>query len=232
MLEGYTLELLESKIHYNFKNKELIKEAMTHSSYANERKINQPKDYERLEFLGDAVLELISSEFLFLAKPELPEGKMTKLRSSFVCEQALAYCAKDLELGSHMSFGKGELSTGGRNRDSIIADAMESLIGAIYIDGGFASAKEFVVEFILSDLEDKQLFYDSKTKLQEKVQSKGKTSLVYEVVGEIGPDHSKQFVVNVKLQDQILGNGQGKTKKAAEQQAAHQALLTMKDKSK
>lgn len=159
----YSLDELEKKIGYEFTDKKLLKQALTHSSFANEQKINRLDDYERLEFLGDAVLELTSSEFLFFAHPELPEGKLTKLRSSMVCEPALAYCARDLELGKYMLLGRGEEATGGRNRDSITSDAMEAVIGALYLDGGFEVAKKFIHRFVLSDLENKILFYDSKT---------------------------------------------------------------------
>ncbi len=225
----YTLEELEKRIGYCFKNKKLLKQAVTHSSYSNEQKINRFEHYERLEFLGDAVLELLSSEFLFRAYPELPEGKLTKLRASMVCEPALAYCAKDLELGQFLLLGKGEESTGGRYRDSITSDAMESVIGAIYLDGGLQKAKVFVERFILSDLENKQLFYDSKTNLQEYVQGAFKMDLTYTLLEETGPEHDKEFKVEVKIGSRVLGTGSGRTKKAAEQQAAYEALLGLKE---
>lgn len=228
----YPLEKLEQKIGYVFHDSVYLKQAMTHSSYANEKKIYKIKDYERLEFLGDAVLELVSSEFLFQAHPELPEGKLTKLRSSCVCEPALAYCARDIELEKYMFLGKGEEATGGRNRDSIISDVCEALIGAIYLDGGFANAKEFILKFILSDLEDKQLFYDSKTILQEIVQRDNKGVLHYELVKEEGPDHDKVFVVEAKMDEKVIGSGTGRTKKAAEQQAAYQAIHLLKKSEK
>lgn len=230
MNEGYSLERLEQVIGYQFKNKKLLKQAMTHSSFANEQKINKLGDYERLEFLGDAVLELVSSEFLFEENQHLSEGEMTKMRSSFVCEPALAYCAREFELGEYILLGKGEEVTGGRKRDSIISDVMEALIGAIYLDGGFANAKEHIYKFILSDLESKQLFYDSKTILQEMVQSSNEGTLHYEVIKEIGPDHDKQFVVEARIDDKVIGQGSGRTKKAAEQKAAYEALLNNKKK--
>lgn len=155
----YTLEGLEKKIGYVFRDKMLLRQALTHSSFANEQKINKLEDYERLEFLGDAVLELVSSEFLFSENPEMPEGKLTKLRSSMVCEPALAYCARDLELGQYMLLGKGEEATGGRGRDSITSDAMEAVIGALYLDGGFQAAHDFIHRFVLSDLENKNSFF-------------------------------------------------------------------------
>ena len=230
MLEGYTLEVLEERIGYKFQNKELVKQALTHSSFTNEQKINKIAHYERLEFLGDAVLELISSEFLFFEHKDVQEGTLTKMRASMVCEPSLAFCAKDLELGKFMRLGKGEELTGGRKRDSIISDGMEALIGAIYLDGGFVPAKEFIYRFILSDLEDKQLFYDSKTNLQELIQGEIKKEFHYDLLEENGPEHDKTFVVEVVMEDEKLGKGQGRTKKAAEQQAAYQALLRLRDK--
>lgn len=167
----YTLEELEKRIGYTFRDKKLLRQALTHSSFANEQKINKLEDYERLEFLGDAVLELVSSDFLFHENPQMPEGKLTKLRSSMVCEPALAYCARDLELGQYMLLGKGEEATGGRGRDSITSDVMEAVIGAMYLDGGFQAAHDFIHRFVLSDLENKILFYDSKTVLQEMIQT-------------------------------------------------------------
>ena len=215
---------LEEKIGYQFKQKELFTQAMTHSSFSNEQKINKLKNYERLEFLGDAVLELISSQFFFTNYPEMTEGQMTKMRSSTVCEQALAFCARDIELGSYILLGKGEEATGGRSRDSIVSDVMEALIGAIYLYGGFKEAEKFVNRFILSDLESKQLFYDSKTILQEKVQKKGK-QLLYRLVEETGPDHDKQFTVEALINGEVVSRGTGRTKKAAEQQAAYEVLI-------
>ena len=230
MQDGYTLKSLEERIGYIFRDEDLLKQALTHSSFTNEQKINKAKNYERLEFLGDAVLELVSSEFLFREHPEVPEGELTKQRASMVCEPSLAFCARDLELGEYIRLGKGEESTGGRNRDSITSDAMEALIGAIYLDGGIKPAKEFIDRFILSDLEDKQLFYDSKSNLQELVQGKFKQELSYELLEESGPEHDKSFRVSVHMGKEVLGEGQGRTKKAAEQQAAYKALLRMRER--
>ena len=230
MQDGYTLKSLEERIGYEFRDEALLKQALTHSSFTNEQKINKAKNYERLEFLGDAVLELVSSEFLFREHPEVPEGELTKQRASMVCEPSLAFCARDLELGEFIRLGKGEESTGGRNRDSITSDAMEALIGAIYLDGGISPAKAFIDRFILSDLEDKQLFYDSKSNLQELVQGKLKQELVYELLEESGPEHNKSFRVSVHMGEEILGEGQGRTKKAAEQQAAYKALLQLRER--
>lgn len=215
---------LEKKIGYEFKDKSLLRQALTHSSFSNEQRINKLKNYERLEFLGDAVLELASSKFFFTENPDMTEGQMTKMRSSMVCEQALAFCAKDISLGEYLLLGKGEEATGGRMRESIIADVMEAIIGAIYLDGGFEEAESFILKFILSDLGSKQLFYDSKTILQEKIQKEGK-SLVYELIEEIGPDHDKQFTVEAVVDGKALSRGVGRTKKAAEQKAAYEVLI-------
>ena len=228
MTEEYTIGELEKKIGYQFRDKSLLKQALTHSSFANEQRINKLKDYERLEFLGDAVLELISSDFLFHENPQMPEGKLTKLRSSMVCEPALAYCARDIELGRYMLLGKGEDMTGGRNRDSIVSDATEALLGAIYLDGGFANAKEFVLNFILNDIEHKQLFYDSKTILQEIVQENGTQPVEYILTKEEGPDHNKNFTVEARVNGKVMGQGSGHTKKAAEQAAAYQAIRVLR----
>ncbi len=218
------LKELENKIGYEFKEKVLLLQALTHSSFSNEQKINRYKNYERLEFLGDAVLELLSSRFFFETYPEMSEGHMTRMRSSMVCEPALAFCARDLSLGKYILLGKGEEATGGRGRDSIISDVMEAVIGAIYLDGGIEEADKFVKKYILSDLENKQLFYDSKTILQERVQKTGRT-IVYELVSETGPDHDKTFTVEAIIDGRTAGKGQGRNKKTAEQQAAYQVLL-------
>lgn len=224
------LEELQEKIGYRFQDVTLLKQALTHSSFANEQKINKLKNYERLEFLGDAVLELVSSEFLYKENPDMPEGQLTKLRASMVCEPALAYCAKDLDIGSYLLLGRGEEATGGRKRDSITSDVMEAIIGAIFLDSGLENAKKHIYRFILSDLEHKILFLDSKTILQEEIQKKKDAKLRYELIGETGPEHDKQFHVEAYLNDVLIGTGVGRTKKAAEQQAAYEALLKMKAK--
>lgn len=230
MNDSKAMELLEERIGYTFRDKKLLKQALTHSSFANEQKINKWDDYERIEFLGDAVLELVSSEYLYRADPRMPEGELTKLRSSMVCEPALAYCARDIELGSFIFLGKGEELTGGRKRASITSDVLEAVIGAIYLDGGLVPAKAFIDRFVLSDLEHKQLFYDSKTILQEQVQKKGEGRLHYVLVEESGPEHDKLFRVEAMIDDRKIGEGSGRTKKHAEQQAAYQALLSRKNK--
>ena len=222
------LKALEARIGYEFKNRNLLILALTHSSYANEKKLGKVGCNERLEFLGDAVLELISSDFLYKKYTQIPEGELTKKRASLVCEPSLAYCAREFGLPQYLLLGKGEDMTGGRNRDSIVSDATEALLGAIYLDGGFASAKEFVLKFILNDIEHKQLFYDSKTILQEIVQEKGTHLVEYRLMKEEGPDHNKSFTVAVLVSGQVMGTGVGHTKKAAEQEAAYQAIREMK----
>ncbi len=222
---------LETKIGYNFKDRSMLQQAMCHSSYANEHK-GEFHDNERLEFLGDAVLEVISSDFLYHHYPEMPEGKLTKIRASIVCEPTLAMCAREIRLEEYLLLGKGEEHTGGRYRNSIISDAMESLIGAIYLDGGFADAKEFIERFILTDIEHKKLFYDSKTILQEIVQSDFKEAEIkYVITGEEGPDHAKRFIVEVQIGSEAMGTGCGSTKKAAEQEAAYRAIIGLKGKT-
>lgn len=223
------LDELEKKIGYFFQDKEKLKLAMTHSSYANEKVTGRHENNERLEFLGDAVLELVSSQFLFKKYPQKPEGELTKLRASMVCEPTLALCAQDISLGNFLFLGKGEALTGGRERPSVTSDALEALIGAIYLDGGFEAAQSFIEAFILKDIEKKQLFYDSKTNLQQLVQRDyPDAELTYRMVKETGPDHNKTFVAEVYIGEQMFGCGTGHSKKNAEQEAAYQALLKMK----
>ena len=225
MLDAKRRKEIEHRIGYTFHNPALLEKALTHSSYSNEHRLGKLNNNERLEFLGDAVLEVVSSEFLYKKYPERPEGELTKQRASMVCEQTLALCARDLELGSYLLLGRGEDMTGGRERASVTSDAMEAMIGAIYLDGGFANAKEFILKYILNDLEGKRLFYDSKTILQEMVQE---CEPVYELTGEEGPNHNKKFTVQVLIREQVYGTGSGRTKKAAEQEAAYAALLKLK----
>ena len=221
------LKKLEKKIGYTFQDLEILKQAMMHSSYINEKHLPKYKCNERLEFLGDAVLELVSSEFLFYEDQTRPEGELTKARASMVCEPALAFCAREIDLGQYLLLGKGEDATGGRKRESVTSDAMEALIGAIYIDGGFANAKEFIKRFILNDLENKKLFFDSKTILQEIVQAHFKEEISYRMIGEEGPDHDKSFHAAVLIGEKEYGTGTGRTKKAAEQEAAYQSILRL-----
>lgn len=219
----------QKRIGYQFNNLNLIRQALTHSSYANEKHMKKHSDNERLEFLGDAVLEIVSSEFLYINYPDKPEGELTKLRASIVCEPTLALCTEPLELGKYLYLGKGEDHTGGRKRKSILSDALEAVIGAIYLDGGFTSAKEFIQNFILNDLENKQLFFDSKTILQEVVQSRGK-EVQYEMVREEGPDHNKTFIYSARCDDLFNVTAEGHTKKNAQQKAAFEALKYLKSK--
>lgn len=223
-----SLTKLEQTIGYHFENKDYLKQAMMHSSYSNEHHMDRLKNNERLEFLGDAVLEIVTSEFLFQHYKEKPEGELTRMRASMVCEPTLAFCTREIELGKYLLLGKGEDLSGGRERASIISDAMEALIGAIYLDGGFQRAKEFIYHFILNDIEHKQLFYDSKTILQEIVQSQYTETLRYELVKEEGPDHDKHYEVNALIGKEVIGSGKGRTKKAAEQEAAYQGILKLK----
>ncbi len=227
MLED-RLRRLEEKIQYCFRNQTLLRQALTHSSFSNEQKINRYPDYERLEFLGDAVLELVSSDYMFHENPRMSEGELTKRRSSIVCEPALAFCARQIGLERFILLGKGEEATGGRKRDSIISDVMEAVIGAVYLDSGIEEARNFIRRFILSDLEHKQLFYDAKTILQEEVQKENCGLLRYELIREEGPEHDKNFVVEALIGDRKAGTGTGHSKKAAEQQAAYAALLKRK----
>ena len=224
-------EELEEIIGYHFKNKHYLTQALTHSSYANEKKLGKLGSNERLEFLGDAVLELISSDYLYARFTQIPEGELTKKRASLVCEPSLAYCAREFGLPQFLLLGKGEDMTGGRNRDSIVSDATEALLGAIYLDGGFANAKEFIHKYILTDIEHKQLFYDSKTILQEVVQGEHE-QLTYVLTDESGPDHNKSFTVRACIGERVIGSGTGHTKKAAEQEAAYQALLMLKNQQR
>lgn len=222
------LKELERKIQYHFKNPRLLKTAMLHSSYANEKRIPKKECNERLEFLGDAVLELISSEFLFYRYREMAEGELTKTRASLVCEQALSSCAKELGLGEYLFLGRGEAATGGRKRESVTSDALEALIGAIYVDGGFERAGEFIRRFVLNDTENKKLFFDSKTVLQEIVQADFGENVSYKLIREEGPDHDKLFEAAAYIGEREYGAGKGRTKKAAEQEAAYQTILELK----
>lgn len=215
---------LQNSIGYSFKDEKLLVTALTHKSYI----VNAPEtgdvNNERLEYLGDAVLELVTSDFLYKNYKQMSEGEMTKLRASLVCEPALAIDAREIDLQDFIFLGKGEENTGGRNRDSIVSDAFEALIGAIYLDGGMDEATKFICSFVLNDIEHKQKFYDSKTTLQEMVDATNLGSLHYEIVKESGPDHNKVFDAVVKLNDEVIGSGTGQTKKHAEQNAAVDAL--------
>ncbi len=227
------IDKVEKNIGYTFKDRELLLEAVTHSSFSNEMRINKRNHYERLEFLGDAVLELISSEYLFEKYPSVPEGGLSKKRASLVCEPSLAICARRMHLGEVIFFGKGEEAAGGREKDSILSDVTEAILGAIYLDSDLECARKYVNEKILSTLTENELFVDSKTLLQEAVQKHfGADTIDYEIVGESGPEHDKTFRVEVSVSGEILAEGTGKTKKSAQQQAAHTALCILKEKFK
>lgn len=227
-LKEYSLQNLQKVIGYTFHNQELLRQSLIHSSYTNEAGLKHEDCNERLEFLGDAVLELTSSEFLYKRYPHKKEGELTTLRASIVCEPTLALCAREIELGEYLIMGRGEAATGGRKRDSITSDAMEAVLGAIYLDGGLECARAFAERFILNDIEQKHLFYDSKTILQETAQKITDAPLAYEITGEEGPEHDKSFTARVLLGGRELGSGRGHTKKAAHQMAAYQALLRLK----
>lgn len=222
------LKEFQKKIGYQFQQEGLLRQALTHSSYANEHRMKKLSDNERLEFLGDAVLEIVTSDFLYHEHTDVPEGELTRVRASIVCEQTLAFCTRALNLGDYLLLGKGEDQTGGRKRKSILSDAFEAIIGAIYLDGGFANAKEFIHRFILNDMEHKKLFYDSKTILQEIVQGHTDETLTYVLLKEEGPDHNKSFEVSAMLDGQEIGRGIGRTKKSAEQRAAYRGILTIR----
>ncbi|MBQ7536454.1 MAG: ribonuclease III [Stomatobaculum sp.] len=221
------LKTLEERIGHVFHDRSLLEHAMTHSSLANELHKGHLGSNERLEFLGDAVLELVSSDFFYHKFPEMPEGRLTKLRASFVCEPALAYCAEQIPLGEFLLLGKGEEQTGGRFRPSVVSDALEALIGAIYLDSSLQEAREFIHRFILNDIEGKQYFYDAKTILQEEIQKQEGAELGYELISEDGPDHRKRFNSAVLLNGKELARGAGGSKKQAEQQAAFEALKSL-----
>ena len=230
-MHNKNLSVFMQTIGYDFKDISLLEVALTHSSYANEQKKVNCCDNERMEFLGDAVLELSSSDYIYKNHSEMAEGKMTRLRASIVCEPTLALCARAIKLDTFIRLGKGEELTGGRSRDSIVSDACEAVIGAIYLDGGFANAKEFVNKFILNDLDNKKLFFDSKTILQEIVQANFKEVISYHLIGEEGPDHNKIFRVAVHIGEEEYGVGEGRTKKAAEQEAAYISILKLHEKN-
>ena len=216
-------DLLNS-IGYSFKDEKLLITALTHKSYEVNKTESGDVNNERMEYLGDAVLELVTSDFLYKNYKDMSEGEMTKLRASLVCEPALAIDAREINLQDFIYLGKGEENSGGRNRDSIISDAFEAVIGAIYLDGGMDAATKFINTFVLNDIEHKKTFFDSKTVLQERVDAADLGMIQYQIVGESGPDHNKVFDAIVKLNDEIIGEGTGHTKKQAEQQAAIEAI--------
>ena len=224
------MDELEKKINYHFKNKELLTEALTHSSYANEHKKMHLKYNERLEFLGDAVLSISVSDYIFKNCPDYPEGDLTKLRASLVCEKSLFVFAKEINLGKYILLSNGEKKGGGAERPSILSDAFEALIAAIYLDGGMKEASKFVLSFVIPEIKNHSAnfaFKDYKTKLQEIIQKNPGEKINYVLVDESGPDHNKHFVVEVHLNSNVIGKGGGRSKKEAEQQAAREALELM-----
>jgi len=222
------MEVLQKKLNYKFNNIKLLENALTHSSYANEVR-NGLTSNERLEFLGDSVLSIIVADYLFLHFKNIPEGELTKLRASLVCEKSLCVFARRLDLGKYLMLGKGEDKGGGRERDSILADAFEAVIAAIYLDGGMTAATEFVLSYVEPEIVDKNehTFKDYKTALQEIIQRNPEENVYYVLKGESGPDHNKVFEVEVHLNSNVIGCGKGKNKKQAEQMAAKQALELM-----
>ena len=220
---------LEKKIGYTFRNRRLLETALTHSSYANERHGEGCESYERLEFLGDSILGFTTAEFLYAHEPSLPEGSMTRLRAELVCESSLHKVALALDLGRYMRLGKGEERSGGRERPSILADMVEAIIAAMYLDAGLEQAKSFIMSRVLKDAEisEEHRSQDYKTVLQELVQRKADQHIAYELIGESGPDHNKRFTFRVSINGVSAGEGTGRTKKEAEQMAANQALETL-----
>ena len=220
---------LQDKIGYHFNDVSLLKEALTHSSFANEHRSQHIKYNERLEFLGDAVLSIVVSDYIFKNCPELPEGELTKLRASLVCEKSLYEFAKRIDLGNYLLLSKGERNNGGADRPSILSDAFEALIAAIYIDGGMKSASKHILNFVVPEIKNtkKKRINDYKTTLQEIIQKNPGEQLEYVLVDESGPDHNKHFVVEVHLNSNVIGKGGGRSKKEAEQQAAREALELM-----
>lgn len=233
MNSNEVVEFIENRIGYVFNDKEFLLEALTHSSFTNEMRINKRPDYERLEFLGDAVLELVISEFLYERYPKVPEGGLSKKRASMVCEKSLSLCARRMELGKAIFMGKGEESSGGRERDSVLCDITESVLGAIYLDGGIVNAQKYVTDHILCVLTEDELFYDAKSMLQEIVQKYyNDLSLSYEILSETGPEHDKTFLTGVMLGDEMLAEGEGKSKKISQQSAAAKAIKLLKNRIK
>ncbi len=218
----------EEKIGYKFKNPALLEQALLHSSFANERP--GLKSNERYEFLGDSILGMIAAEYFFSSNKTCPEGELTRLKSTAVCEKTLVKYAQSIDLGSYLQLGKGEINTNGARRASILADAFEAVIAAIYLDSGFMSAKKFVLPFLKSDLGKTEQIYDYKTILQEVIQQNPGGSFEYILLSSSGPDHDKIFEFAVKLNGKIISTGSGSSKKRAEQEAAKQALIYMEYK--
>ena len=223
------METLEARIGYTFHDRRLLQNALMHSSYANENRARGCTSNERLEFLGDSVLGMVTAMRLYRLYPDMPEGKLSRLRAELVCEQSLHAVALELGLGSYIRLGHGEARNGGRERPSILADAVEAIIAAIYLDGGLESAQRFILDHIMTGLAEGQMHHvaDYKTDLQERVQRKPGQALEYTLLSESGPDHNKSFTMNVLLNGSEIGRGTGRTKKEAEQSAAKSALERM-----
>ena len=222
------MEKLEEKLGYTFQNRALLENALTHSSYANENKHTGAQSNERLEFLGDSVLGMVTADYLYRVHPDLPEGDLTRTRAALVCEGSLVEVAQQLNLGSYLKLGKGEAAGGGRERPSIVADAVEAVLAAVYLDGGIGSARKIIQRFILDREEEKSGSRDYKTALQELVQRESGQVLAYRLVGSTGPDHAKRFQVEVELNGAPVGAGEGRSKKEAEQMAAKAAIAKLK----
>lgn len=222
---------LQNELNFIFKDITLLNGALTHSSYANEHRKTNMIHNERLEFLGDSVLNLAVSDYIYKKYPYYPEGNLTKIRATVVCESALALIAKKIKLGDYLLLGKGEEATGGRNRDSILADALEALIGAMYLDKGFRDVQRFVIRLLEKEIMEAskkgELFIDYKTKLQETLQRNRKASIEYKIVKEEGPDHDKKFHILALIDKEEFGRGYGRSKKEAEQRAAKEVLIRM-----
>lgn len=222
------MEKIEQKLGYEFQNKELLKKALTHTSYAYEKNI---ESNEKLEYLGDSILEFITSKYLYFNYPKLTEGEMTKVRASVVCEKSLHKVAKLHDFSDFLYLGKSEQLSGGKNRPAILADSVEAVIAAIYIDGGIEPAEKFIIENLKKEIEQASEHVgikDHKTVLQEKLQIHGDVKIEYEIIKETGPDHDKSFEAQVKCNGKILAKGKGKSKKEAEMQAAKKALEELK----
>ena len=231
-MDTQQMQEFENKIKYTFSNKEILLLAFMHSSFANEQKKGKHENNERLEFLGDAVLDMVVSEYMYRMYPQMPEGELTKLRASVVCEGSLAKLARQLELGKYLFLGRGEETTGGRNRDSILADTFEAVIGAICIDGGMESVTKYILSFMEKEIQqtkDSFKMRDCKTHLQEVIQKTSRYPVKYVIVSETGPDHSKSFVAEVHHINRVLGKGAGKSKKESEQASAQDALKKMEE---
>lgn len=222
------MKTLEERLDYHFKDISLLENALIHSSYANEHHLGGIHSNERLEFLGDSILGMVVADSLYRTFPELPEGNLTRLRASLVCENSLVLVAKELQLGAYLKLGKGEEAGGGRTRPSINADAVEAVLAAVYLDGGIDEARRIIQRFILNNMAQAyEASRDYKTALQELVQRKSSQMLTYHLVGEAGPDHAKQFTMEVRLNEQSVGQGTGHSKKEAEQMAAKAAIAKL-----